>query len=215
MSLLTPSLAISSLQVINLHSRRLLVNGNDRAVWVDVMIGTDREDARKALVLALKEMDVRGDVRTTVEYLIKLLETEDFKKNAIDTAWLDKIIANKTVSVSVDPHVVSLSAAIYKAFSQIQSQTTDFVNALAKGQTSLSPVNSLLSFPVEITFDNHKFQYMVHRRGPNHLRLQLNGQEIDVKIRQQPDKSLLCVVNGENFQLYGQVRSPATAANSN
>jgi len=32
-----------------------------------------REDARKSLILALKEIDVRGDIRTTVEYLIQLL----------------------------------------------------------------------------------------------------------------------------------------------
>ena len=35
-----------------------------------------REDARKALVLALKELEVRGDIRTTVEYLVQLLETK-------------------------------------------------------------------------------------------------------------------------------------------
>ena len=51
--------------------------------------GPTREDARKALVLALKEIDVRGDVRSSVEYLIKLLETEAFKENTIDTSWLD------------------------------------------------------------------------------------------------------------------------------
>jgi acetyl-CoA carboxylase/biotin carboxylase 1 len=49
--------------------------------------GPTREDARKALVLALKEIDVRGDIRTTVEYLIKLLETPEFKANTIDTSW--------------------------------------------------------------------------------------------------------------------------------
>jgi acetyl-CoA carboxylase/biotin carboxylase 1 len=54
--------------------------------------GPTREDARKALVLALKEIDVRGDIRTTVEYLIKLLETPEFKNNTIDTSWLDGII---------------------------------------------------------------------------------------------------------------------------
>ena len=57
--------------------------------------GPTREDARKALVLALKEIDVRGDIRTTVEYLIKLLETKEFKDNTIDTSWLDGIIRGK------------------------------------------------------------------------------------------------------------------------
>jgi hypothetical protein len=46
--------------------------------------GATREEARKALVLALKDIDVRGDIRTTVEYLIKLLETKEFKENTID-----------------------------------------------------------------------------------------------------------------------------------
>ena len=39
-----------------------------------------REDARKSLVLALKGMVVRGEIRTAVEYLVQLLETDDFKK---------------------------------------------------------------------------------------------------------------------------------------
>lgn len=47
------------------------------------------------MALALKELSIRGDFRTTVEYLIKLLETEDFIENEFDTAWLDKLIAEK------------------------------------------------------------------------------------------------------------------------
>lgn len=44
------------------------------------------------MVLALKELSIRGDFRTTVEYLITLLETEDFNSNTIDTGWLDQMI---------------------------------------------------------------------------------------------------------------------------
>lgn len=40
--------------------------------------GPTREEARKSLVLALKEIDVRGDIRTTVEYLIQLLGENPF-----------------------------------------------------------------------------------------------------------------------------------------
>ena len=47
------------------------------------------------MVLALKELSIRGDFRTTVEYLITLLETESFLRNQIDTAWLDRLIAEK------------------------------------------------------------------------------------------------------------------------
>lgn len=47
------------------------------------------------MVVALKELSIRGDFRTTVEYLIKLLETESFQHNRIDTGWLDRLISEK------------------------------------------------------------------------------------------------------------------------
>ncbi len=36
-------------------------------------------------MLALKELKVRGEIRNPVEYLVQLLETDDFKSNNIDT----------------------------------------------------------------------------------------------------------------------------------
>lgn len=47
------------------------------------------------LVIALKELSIKGDFRTTVEYLITLLETQCFQENRIDTSWLDALISEK------------------------------------------------------------------------------------------------------------------------
>jgi acetyl-CoA carboxylase/biotin carboxylase 1 len=47
------------------------------------------------MVIALKELSIRGDFRTTVEYLITLLETKAFQENTFNTGWLDKLIAEK------------------------------------------------------------------------------------------------------------------------
>lgn len=55
------------------------------------------------MVVALKELSIRGDFRTTVEYLIKLLETESFRNNDIDTGWLDHLISEK-VQVRACPY---------------------------------------------------------------------------------------------------------------
>lgn len=46
-------------------------------------------------MIALKELSIRGDFRTTVEYLITLLETPAFQDNNIDTSWLDALIAER------------------------------------------------------------------------------------------------------------------------
>jgi acetyl-CoA carboxylase/biotin carboxylase 1 len=166
--------------------------------------GPTREDARKSLILALKEIDVRGDIRNPVDYLIKLLETPEFAANTIDTSWLDGIIREKAVKVQVEPHTVALSAAVYRAHSVVNTQMRELADALAKGQTSLQGISSLLAFPVEITFDSVKYVFAVSTQGPNSYLIKINGQEVEVRVREQPDKSLLCSIQGESVQLFGQ-----------
>lgn len=59
------------------------------------------------LVIALKELSIRGDFRTTVEYLITLLETPAFQENYIDTSWLDALIAER-VNITLPHHSLTL-----------------------------------------------------------------------------------------------------------
>lgn len=51
--------------------------------------GENREQARENLVIALKELSIRGDFRTTVEYLITLLETKSFQVMYVAIAQLN------------------------------------------------------------------------------------------------------------------------------
>jgi acetyl-CoA carboxylase/biotin carboxylase 1 len=44
------------------------------------------------MVLALKELSIRGDISTTIDYISKLIELDDFIANRITTAWLDGLI---------------------------------------------------------------------------------------------------------------------------
>lgn len=41
--------------------------------------GENRDEARENMILALKDLSIRGDFRTTVEYLVSILETESFQ----------------------------------------------------------------------------------------------------------------------------------------
>ena len=66
------------------------------------------------MVVALKEISIRGDFRTTVEYLIKLLEHEKFINNKIDTGWLDTLIAERVqVCIGYSYFLLSTSNQIY------------------------------------------------------------------------------------------------------
>ena len=52
--------------------------------------------ARKNLLLGLKSLDVVGEIHHPAEYLVTLLETDEYIQNKIHTGWLDSLIANKT-----------------------------------------------------------------------------------------------------------------------
>ena len=95
--------------------------------------GPDRESARKALILSLKEMEVRGDIRTTFEYLSQLLETDEFKKNAVTTSWLDGLLKEKALKASLPEALIIASAAVFEAVqhTKVRGYNADIINRRA------------------------------------------------------------------------------------
>jgi len=165
--------------------------------------GPTREEARRNLVLTLKQMEVRGEIRTTVDYLVQLLETEAFKTNKIDTAWLDGIIREKSVSTEQDPHVTVACAAIYRAFEQATEREKDHVEQLAMGQLGMAPLATATSFPLEITYKSVKYSFDVKRTAADTFAFTIEGGTWDAKLRAQPDGSLLATFGGSTRKIVG------------
>jgi Biotin carboxylase len=84
------------------------------------------------LVIALKELSIRGDFRTTVEYLITLLETESFQVNSIDTAWLDVLIAERVQSEKPDILLGVICGALHIADRKILDAFQNFQLSLER-----------------------------------------------------------------------------------
>ncbi len=78
--------------------------------------GPNREQARRNMVLALKELSIRGDISTTVDYIGKLIELEDFVENNIDTGWLDQIIQQGGISIVAKSNEISSKTAPRERF---------------------------------------------------------------------------------------------------
>eukprot|EP00970_Alexandrium_tamarense_P005314 scaffold858_cov193-Alexandrium_tamarense.AAC.12 len=165
--------------------------------------GPNREQARKALVLALKEMEVRGDIRNSVEYLVKLLETDDFKQNTIDTSWLDGIIKEKSVTVDVPSHLVVVSAAVFKAFEHVKDATEEVKESFRKGQVSTGGIPGINSFNVEVAYMDTKYPFHVERISPDVYRFTLDGNTIDAEVTQTAEGALLATFGGETHRIFG------------
>lgn len=83
-------------------------------------------------MIALKELSIRGDFRTTVEYLITLLETRSFQENSIDTAWLDILIAERMQAEKPNVLVGVISGALHVADRAITNNFQSFQQALER-----------------------------------------------------------------------------------
>jgi len=166
--------------------------------------GPTREIARKRLVVALKELTILGEIRTTVEYLEQLIETPDFVANTITTQWLDGLIAEKSVSVGVESDSAVINAAVYRAYKAIMSSINEFQDSLSQGQLSTLPLRDMQSIPVEISYLDTKYQFKAQLKAPDAMALKINDQTIDVKFREQADGSLYVAYGDESHQIFGK-----------
>ncbi|KAK7582615.1 hypothetical protein V9T40_014060 [Parthenolecanium corni] len=163
--------------------------------------GENREQARENLVIALKELSIRGDFRTTVEYLITLLETESFQTNNIDTAWLDILIAERVPGEKPDILLGVLCGALHIAERKISEAFQSFQTSLEKGQISSS--NTLEhNVLVELINDGLKYKVNVTKSGANSYFLVMNGSFKEIEVHRLSDGGILLSVDGASFTTY-------------
>jgi len=166
--------------------------------------GPNREAARKSLILALKEVEVRGEIRTTVEYLVQLLETKAFIENTIDTSWLDGIIREKSVSVNLPQDLVVMSAAAYKAFQHVSEKTAAIMDSFEKGQVGVGGITGIKAFDIEIAYKDTKYSFHVDRLAADTYLFTLGSNSIEVVITETAEEGKLLVsFGGEMHSVFG------------
>ncbi|CAC5416440.1 ACACA [Mytilus coruscus] len=163
--------------------------------------GEDREDARENLVVALKELSIRGDFRTTVEYLIKLLETEEYQNNRISTAWLDKLISEKVQAEKPPTMLGVICGALHIGDQTITSSFQNFQASLEKGQ--ILPTHSLNNkVDVEFNYDCIKYCSQVVKTGVSTYFISMNKSFIDIEAHRLSDGGLLISFDGSSHTTY-------------
>ncbi|ODQ82475.1 hypothetical protein BABINDRAFT_30653 [Babjeviella inositovora NRRL Y-12698] len=171
--------------------------------------GENRQASRKHMVVALKELSIRGDFRTTVEYLIKLLETPDFEDNTITTGWLDELITQKLTAERPDPNIAIVCGAVTKAHIQSEADKTEYLASLEKGQV---PGKELLKtiYPVDFIYEGYKYKFTAAKSGIDTYTLFLNGSKCEVGVRPLSDGGLLLALGGKSHSVYWKEEVSAT-----
>ncbi|CAH1397030.1 unnamed protein product [Nezara viridula] len=163
--------------------------------------GENREQARENLVIALKELSIRGDFRTTVEYLITLLETDSFQENTIDTQWLDLLISERVQSEKPDVLLGVICGALHIADRKVLEAFHSFQHSLERGQVLGS--NTLEhSVNVELIHEGFKYKVQATKSGQNSYFLVMNGSFKEIELHKLSDGGILLSVDGSSFTTY-------------
>ncbi|KIW73811.1 hypothetical protein PV04_01901 [Phialophora macrospora] len=163
--------------------------------------GENRAASRKHMVVALKELSIRGDFRTTIEYLIKLLETPAFEDNTITTGWLDQLITKKLTADRPDQMLAILAGAVTKAHISSEACVMEYRKGLEKGQVPSKDVLKTV-FPVDFIYEGQRYKFTVTRSSLDSYHIFINGSKCSVGVRALADGGLLMLLAGRSHSLY-------------
>ncbi|KAH8696039.1 putative acetyl-CoA carboxylase [Talaromyces proteolyticus] len=171
--------------------------------------GENRTASRKHMVVALKELSIRGDFRTTVEYLIKLLETPAFEDNTITTGWLDQLISNKLTAERPDQVVAIICGAVTKAHLASEGCIAEYRSSLERGQVPPKEVLKTV-FLVDFIYEGSRYKFTATRASSDSYHLFINGSKCSVGVRALADGGLLVLMNGRSHNVYWKEEAAAT-----
>ncbi|GMM51879.1 acetyl-CoA carboxylase [Starmerella bacillaris] len=163
--------------------------------------GETREASRRSMIVALKELSIRGDFKTTVEYLIGLLETKDFENNTFTTGWLDELISRNVTTGKPDKILAVLCGAATMSHLETVALTKEYKAALERGQ---APPKDAMKYLYEFDFiyENENYRFTSTRSSPDTYRLFLNGSRVEVGVRELSDGGLLIAIGGKSHVVY-------------
>lgn len=166
--------------------------------------GADRESARQNIVMALKELTIRGEFRTTVEYLIELLEKPGYFANKFDTAWLDGLIAAQCGPAKRLPEEVAiLGGCTALAMCKFEKNEEEVIKSI---QNRGIPNPTLLATELNLQFiqDGISYSCTAIKSSPHQLKLNFQPKDESVLIsaKKMPDNGFLININGKSHSAY-------------
>ncbi|KNC83894.1 hypothetical protein SARC_03882 [Sphaeroforma arctica JP610] len=163
--------------------------------------GEDRDHARRNMAVALREVSIRGEIRTTVEYIVMLLETDAFLRNKISTGWLDKLIAEKLQSEKPEVMTSVISAAVHICANTFETNYDLYLKSVERGQF-LDQDMLKTSMNLDLIHDGVKYTISVSQNGSINFVVIINGLHVDTTREPLNDGGSLVEFNTTSYVVY-------------
>lgn len=171
--------------------------------------GESRGLAIANMVLGLKEIQIRGEIRTNVDYTIDLLNSSDYRDNKIHTGWLDSRIAMRVRAERPPWYISVVGGALYKASASSAATVSEYIGYLEKGQIPPKHI-SLVHSEVSLNIEGSKYTIEMVRGGPGSYSLRMNESEVEAEIHTLRDGGLLMQLDGNSHVIYAEEEAAGT-----
>ncbi|MCO5565015.1 hypothetical protein L7F22_018685 [Adiantum nelumboides] len=171
--------------------------------------GENRGLAIANMVLGLKELQIRGEIRTNVDYTVDLLHAPEYRENRIHTGWLDSRIAMR-IRAERPPWFLSvIGGALCKASMLTSGMVSEYIGYLEKGQ--IPPKNiSLVNFQISLNIEGSKYTIDLVRGALGSYRLELNKSQVEADFYTLRDGGLLIQLDGNSHVVYAEEEAAGT-----
>jgi acetyl-CoA carboxylase/biotin carboxylase 1 len=131
------------------------------------------------------------------------LETEDYKKNKIDTAWLEKILSIGVLSEKPPAELAVVVGAVYKAFQLSEKSYKELLHAIENGRILKTHYTGIMEYEFSLIYENIKYQFKVIKTGLNAFGIFLNDWYCDVEFNPLTDGGIYITLGGRGYVAYG------------
>lgn len=171
--------------------------------------GLSRSAAITNMALALKEIQIRGEIHSNVDYTVDLLNASDFRENKIHTGWLDTRIAMRVQAERPPWYISVVGGALYKTVTTNAATVSEYVSYLTKGQIPPKHI-SLVNSTVSLNIEGSKYTIETVRTGHGSYRLRMNDSTVEANVQSLCDGGLLMQLDGNSHVIYAEEEAGGT-----
>ena len=166
--------------------------------------GRTREEALARLRRALAESAVvlKGGA-SNKGFLLALIDHPEVRAGQYDVTWLDRLVATGEHVSRKHAEVALLEAAIEAYHAELSVERAQFLALAARGRPQ---VQRHVGRTVQVSYRGTPYELQVFRHGPQHFRIGVDGEQIDVRVEERGSSEKRLRIGGVNYRVFSVVQ---------
>ncbi|KAK3274777.1 hypothetical protein CYMTET_17053 [Cymbomonas tetramitiformis] len=170
-----------------------------------------REEAIKQLIVAVRDLTIRGEIANNLPALSYILESDAFRTDTHHTGWLDGLIASNTPMVPEVPNVTAVvCGSVIITQELFQSNKAVCLEELGRGVVPDSMTNAFSRHKFDLIFRDVKYPIQTSAGNPldagslSLVNVMINGCCQQAKVITMFDNGLKVLYNGKAHVCYSE-----------